>query len=184
MEHKLSLDELLDLNAPHTYPATPKGIAAAPRLRDQVVRLAKMGLLDDAKYLELFPASAVPTGGIPSFGEYAQLWLDSREITAGTRLNYKGALNLYWMPHLALSRIDLLTTTLLRRNITATDWTSPGVKRNALVRLSTILKSAVSDGLVAKNPAELLELPRPIRSTWSRPIGSSSTCTRPATGPA
>jgi integrase len=142
------------------YPATPKGIAAASQLRDQVVHLAKMGLLDDAKYVELFPGSAVPTGGIPSFGEYAQLWLDSREITAGTRLNYKGALNLYWMPQLALSRIDLITTTLLRRIITATDWTSPGVKRNALVRLSTILKSAVSDGLIAKNPAEPLELPR------------------------
>lgn len=142
------------------YPVTPKGIAAAAQLRNQVVSLTKLGLLDDAKYAELFPGSALPAGGIPCFGEYAQLWLDSRDITAGTRLNYKGALNLYWMPHLALTRIDLITTTLLRRIITVTDWTSPGVKRNALVRLTTILKSAVADGLITKNPAEPLELPR------------------------
>lgn len=142
------------------YPVTPKGIAAAAQLRNQVVSLTKLGLLDDAKYAELFPGSALPAGGIPCFGEYAQLWLDSRDITAGTRLNYKGALNLYWMPHLALTRIDLITTTLLRRIITVIDWTSPGVKRNALVRLTTILKSAVADGLITKNPAEPLELPR------------------------
>ena len=145
------------------YPTTPKGIAAAAQLRNQVVSLAKLGLLDDAKYAEFFPGSAIPAGGIPSFGEYAQLWLDSRDITAGTRLNYKGALNLYWMPHLALTRIDLITTTLLRRVIAGTEWTSPGVKRNAIVKLAAITRSAVADGLIQKDPAEPLELPRKTR---------------------
>ena len=142
------------------YPTTQTGIAAASKLRDQVTRLAKMGLLDDAKYIELFPGSAIPAGGIPCFGEHAQLWLDSREITAGTRLNYKSTLNLYWMPHLALTRVDLITTTALRRIITAIEWTSPGVKRNALVKLSTIMQAAVADGLITKNPVEPIELPR------------------------
>lgn len=142
------------------YPQTQKGIKAASQLRDQVVSLIKMDLLDDEKYAELFPGSAVPTGGKPSFGEHAQLWLDSREITEGTRLNYKGALNLYWMPALSLVRIDLITTTALRRLITTTEWSSPGVKRNALVRLSTILNAAVIDGLMDKNPAAALELPK------------------------
>lgn len=32
-------------------PVTQKGIAAASQLRDQVVLLARMGLLDDAKYI-------------------------------------------------------------------------------------------------------------------------------------
>lgn len=64
------------------------------------------------------------------------------------------------MPHLALTRIDLITTTLLRRIIAKTEWTSTGVKRNALVRLSTIFKSAVAEGLITKNPAEVIELPR------------------------
>ena len=143
-----------------SFPVTQKGIAAAAKLRDQVVSLNKLGLLDDAKYAELFPGSSLPISGMPSFGEYAQLWLDSREITAGTRLNYKGTLNLYWMPHLALTRIDLITTTLLRRIIAGTDWTSPGVKRNAMFKLSAIIKSAVMDGLIAKDPTLSLEKPK------------------------
>ncbi|MFV3388398.1 tyrosine-type recombinase/integrase [Pseudomonas sp. NY15364] len=142
------------------YPVTQKGIAAASKLRDQVVSLIKLGLMDDAKYAELFPGSALPAGGTPGFGEYAQLWLDSREITSGTRLNYKSALNIYWMPHLALTRIDLITPTLLRRIVAGTEWTSPGVKRNAIVKLAAIMRSAVGDGLLQKNPAESMELPK------------------------
>jgi hypothetical protein len=36
-------------------------------------------------------------------GEYAQAWLSGREIEEGTHFNYKSALNLCWMPHLALT---------------------------------------------------------------------------------
>jgi len=89
-----------------------------------------------------------------------QLWLASREITQGTHNNYKSALNLYWMPRLALVRIDLITTTLLRRVITETEWTSANVKRNAITRLSTILAAATREGLLTKNPAEVIELPK------------------------
>lgn len=145
------------------YPATQKGIKAASQLRDQVVGLIKLGLLDDAKYAELFPNSTSAAGSDQHFGEYAQLWLDSRDITRGTYLNYKSALNLYWMPHLVLTRIDLITTTQLRRILTTAEWSSPSVKRNAIVRISTILKAAVADGLIQKNPAEPLELPRRVR---------------------
>ncbi|CAM3883677.1 Integrase [Pseudomonas reidholzensis] len=141
------------------YPPTQKGIKAASQLRDQVTSLIKFNLLDHDKYAELFPSSAAVVGGVPTFGEYAQLWLDSREITAGTRLNYKGTPNLYWVPHLALVRIDLITTTLLRRIVAAMDWTSSSVKRNAMVKLSTILRAAVLDGLITRNPAEAIQLP-------------------------
>ncbi|WP_459205953.1 tyrosine-type recombinase/integrase [Pseudomonas sp. MLB6B] len=141
------------------YPASQKGIKAASQLRDQITSLVKLNLLDHDKYAELFPSSAAVIGGIPTFGEYAQLWLDSREITAGTRLNYKSTLNLYWVPHLALVRIDLVTSTLLRRIVAASKWTSPAVKRNAMVKLSTILRSAVLDGLISRNPADSIQLP-------------------------
>lgn len=142
------------------YPPTQKGIQAASILRDQVASLNKLGLLDQDKYAELFPGSQTVVGGKPTFGEYAQLWLDSREITAGTRLNYKSALNLYWMPYLALVRMDLLTTSLLRRIVTAIPWSSPNVKRNAITRLSTIVEDAVREGLLSRNPAALLDLPK------------------------
>ena len=142
------------------YPPTQKGIKSAAQTSDQVNSLIKLGLLDDDKYAELFPGSTNVSGGKINFGEYAQLWLDSREIVGGTKLGYTGALNLYWMPTLALVRIDLITTTLLRRTMASIKWSSPAVKRNALVKLSTILKSAVSEELMAKNPAAPLELPK------------------------
>ncbi|MCQ0168482.1 tyrosine-type recombinase/integrase [Pseudomonas sp. B21-036] len=142
------------------YPPTQKGIQAASQLRDQVVSFNRLGLLDQDKYAELFPGSQTVAGSKPSFGEYAQLWLDSREITPGTRQNYKSALNLYWMPTLALTQVDLISTTTIRRIITSTEWHSPGVKRNALIRLSTILSAALKEGLITKNPAAAVELPK------------------------
>lgn len=142
------------------YPATPKGLKAASQLRDQVAGLIKLDLLDHDKYAELFPSSAAVVGGVPTFGEYAQIWLDSREIVPGTRNGYKSALNLYWVPYLALVRIDLITSTRLRQILSSVEWTSPSVKRNALVKLSTILSSAVADGLISRNPASSLQLPK------------------------
>lgn len=145
------------------YPATQKGIKSASQVVDQVKGLIKLGLLDDDKYAELFPSSSNVAGGKINFGEYAQLWLDSREVVAGTKGNYKGALNRYWMPGLALVRIDLITTTLLRRVMASKEWKSRGVKRNAISKLSTILNSAVSEELIPKNPAAILELPKRIK---------------------
>ncbi|MHC2144086.1 tyrosine-type recombinase/integrase [Pseudomonas sp. PSXD-163] len=142
------------------YPATQKGIKAASQLRDQVVSFNKLGLLDQDKYAELFPGSQTVAGSKPTFGEYAQLWLDSREITPGTYQNYKSALNNYWMVHFALVRVDLITTTMVRKIVSLIEWSSPGVKRNALVKLSTILRSAATDGLISRNPAESLQLPK------------------------
>ncbi|UVL59262.1 tyrosine-type recombinase/integrase [Pseudomonas sp. B21-032] len=142
------------------YPPTQKGIKAASQLRDQVVSFNKLGLLDQDKYAELFPGSQTVAGSKPTFGEYAQLWLDSREITPGTYNNYKSALNNYWMLHFAMVRVDLITTTLVRKVVSSITWRSPGVKRNALVKLSTILRSAVIDGLISRNPAEALQLPK------------------------
>ncbi len=64
------------------------------------------------------------------------------------------------MPHLALVHIDLITSTPLRRIFTTAAWTSPSVKRNAMVKPSTILRSAVVlDGLITRNAAEAIQLP-------------------------
>lgn len=171
------------------YPATPKGLKAASQLRDQVAALIKLDLLDHDKYAELFPSSAAVVGGVPTFGEYAQIWLDSREIVQGTRNGYKSALNLYWVPYLALVRIDLITSTRLRQILSSVEWASPSVKRNALVKLSTILSSAVADGLISRNPASSLQLPKRTKKeidpfTWMKRTGSSRSCTSTRTGQA
>ncbi|MGX0889016.1 integrase [Pseudomonas sp. ADAK2 TE3594] len=142
------------------YPQTPKGIKAAADLRANVTSLIKHGVLDDQRYTELFPNSAYATySATPRFGEYAQEWLNSREIVAGTRKNYLGSLNLYWMPYLAMLPIDSITSVMLRKVVANTEWPSPGVKRAAIQRLTTVFGTAVKDGLINRNPVESIELP-------------------------
>ena len=136
------------------YPQTPKGIAAAASLRDQVIQLNDFGLLTDEKYLELFPeTSYVLHQLVPSFGEFAQLWLDSREIVKNTRDNYKRVLNSYWMPHLNLTPITEVTSLKLRKIVQGITWPSMSDRRFAVNTLSGILKAAIEDELIGKNPA-------------------------------
>lgn len=142
------------------YPQTPKGIKAASDLRANVTSLIKHGVLDDQRYAELFPNSTYTTySATPRFGEYAQEWLNSREVVAGTRKNYRASLNLYWMPHLALLPVDGITSVLLRKIVASTEWKSPGVKRSAIQRLTTVFSTAVKDGLINRNPVESIVLP-------------------------
>ncbi|WP_336509781.1 phage integrase central domain-containing protein [Stutzerimonas stutzeri] len=143
------------------FPQTPKGITAAASLRSQVVQLIKHNALTDDKYSELFPNSKYSTARrTPTFAEYTQVWLDTREIVAGTRRNYKNVLNLYWMPHLALKPISAITPFELRRIVADTQWTSATTKRAALVRIRSVLASATEDGWLEKNPARGIDLPR------------------------
>lgn len=142
------------------YPATQAGIAAASRLRDQVAQLLKLGVFDELKYSELFPNSPNAISSVSrGFGQYAQVWLDSRSITEGTRDNYKSVLNVWWMPYLATTPLQNLTTALMRELVVQIPWTSDSVKANAMSKLGTILASAVSDKLITVNPMEDLDIP-------------------------
>ena len=125
-----------------SYPSNQTGIAQASRIRDQVVSLNKLGLLDQAKYMELFPDSNRASEiTLSTFGAYAQVWLDSREITTGTRLNYKSALNIWWMPYLATKPLQALTPAYMRTLLGQIEWSSPSVKSACMSKLSTILDS-------------------------------------------
>lgn len=143
------------------FPPTPQGIQAAAGLRAQVAQLAKLGMLSDEKYVELFPRTSYQLETIkPQFGQYAQTWLDSRDIVQGTRTNYLWALNSYWMPHLATVPVDKISSMMLRKIINGIEWKSASAKRNAIQRLGSVLKSAQRDELIARNPVDSIELPR------------------------
>lgn len=142
------------------YPQTPKGLKAAADLRANVTSQIKHGILDEQRYAELFPNSSYAThSATPLFGEYAQEWLNSREVVAGTRKNYRISLNLYWMPTLATLPIDSITSMMLRKIVGNTEWKSPGVKRSAIQRLNTLFTTAMKDGLINRNPVDSIELP-------------------------
>lgn len=117
--------------------------------------------MTDDKYAELFPNSSYSLSRrIPTFGEYAQIWLDSREIVETTRLNYKSTLNLYWMPHFATTRIDQIGAVDCRRVMSEAKWTSALVRRNARDKIAAVMDSAVQDGLIGKNPMASIARPK------------------------
>ncbi|MGY3014710.1 integrase [Pseudomonas sp. TE6283] len=143
------------------YPQTAKGIKAAADLRTQVVSLAKHGVLDEKRYAELFPASSytAPANEL-MFGEYAQSWLNSLEVVHDTRVNYKGLMNNYWMPHLATLPIKAVTPMVLREVVAKTEWKSSTVKRAAITRVKAMFRAAVYDEVVDRNPAASIQLPQ------------------------
>lgn len=148
------------------YPTTKAGIASASRLRDKVVQMAKHGTLTPEVYSELFPNSNRAIASVSrSFGQYAQVWLDSRNLAEGTRTNYKSVLNHWWMQYLATTPLKSLTKAFMRELVVRIPWTSDGVKANAMNKLSTILQSAVADKLIAENPLTDLDIPRPKEKT-------------------
>lgn len=143
------------------FPVSKTGIAAAAKLHADVKGFIKHGLMDGTKYAELFPQSTqnLPMVGADSFVTFTQLWLNSRPITEGTKLNYKSLLNTYWMPHLGHLPVQFITVERLQLIVSNTQWTSNQVQRAAIHKLRTVLKAAVKQGKLTSNPALLLELP-------------------------
>lgn len=117
-------------------------------------------MLSDEKYAELFPCSSYTASQLcPLFGEYAQAWIDSREIVRGTRCNYLSMFNLYWMPALARVPLDQITSMMLRKIISATPWKTTSIKRSAISVLGSLFKTAVSDELIERSPTASIEKP-------------------------
>jgi len=94
------------------------------------------------------------------FGEYAQSWLNSLEVVHDSRVNYKGLMNNYWMPHLATMPIKAVTPMVLREVVARTEWKSPTVKRAAIARVKAMFRAAVYDEVVDRNPAASIQLPQ------------------------
>ncbi|MCY1284302.1 Tyrosine recombinase XerC [compost metagenome] len=110
-------------------------------------------MLTEDKYLELFPHTSYQLGKLtPTFGEYAQTWLDSREIVKNTRNNYKRVLNRYWMAELATTMIDKVNSHQIRKLVNATTWPSVTERQLALTTISSIFLAALTDELVTRNP--------------------------------
>ncbi|MBC3497305.1 site-specific integrase [Pseudomonas sp. SWRI100] len=143
------------------HPQTAKGIKAAADLRAQVISLAKHGVLDEKRYAELFPTSSyLAHVNEIMFGEYAQTWLNSLEVVHDPRVNYKGLMNNYWMPHLATLPIKAVTPMVLREVVAKTQWKSSTVKRAAIARVKAMFRAAVYDEVVDRNPAAAIQLPQ------------------------
>ncbi len=140
---------------PTPHKPTAKGLASAGSLCARVKELIKLGALTDDLYAQMFPNSNYNLDRkTPTFGEFAQIWLDSRDIVKETRDNYLTILNQVWMPPFSKKRIDDITSSDIRRVVSSIDWESPGIRRNAMDKLSSVMAAALVDGYVARNPCK------------------------------
>lgn len=117
--------------------------------------------MNDDLYAQMLPNSSyILDRKTPTFGEYAQVWLNSRAIVDETRDNYKSILNQVWMPPFATRRIDEITSADIRKIIASHEFSSLRVRRNAQDILSSVLATAVMDSWIDRNPCKAIPRPK------------------------
>ncbi|MEE3504889.1 tyrosine-type recombinase/integrase [Pseudomonas sp. 10C3] len=140
---------------PTPHKPTAKGLASAGSLCARVKEMIKLGVMTDDMYAQMFPNSNYNLDRkTPTFGEFSQTWLNSRDIVKETRDNYLTILNGVWMPTLSSRRIDDITSADIRKIVASIEWDSPGIRRNAMDKLSSVLATAVMDGHMPRNPCK------------------------------
>ena len=140
---------------PTPHKSTAKGLASAGSLCARVKEMIKLGVMTDDMYAQMFPNSNYNLDRkTPTFGEFSQTWLNSRDIVKETRDNYLTILNGVWMPALSSRRIDDITSADIRKIVASIEWDSPGIRRNAMDKLSSVLATAVMDGHMPRNPCK------------------------------
>lgn len=93
------------------------------------------------------------------FGEYAQIWLKTYKSTKETRTR-----EFYESGVKKLERLNQMEINKIRRTqlqeILAENWEHPRTCKKLANIMSQIFRSAVADGLVIRNPAEVLDVPK------------------------
>ena len=116
---------------------------------------------------ERYPGAARPIRdrGATTVGDYLSAWLDARQtLRPSTRLAYEIHLRRYLIPHLGhlqLANLSLGDIEAMYTAIAAQDRAiSPATMHRIHATLVNALGNAVRRGLIASNPAQLVELPR------------------------
>jgi integrase len=108
------------------------------------------------------PAAARPSTTLRA---YAEDWLEHRPIKARTRAQYRWLLDAHILPPLGDLPLDTVTTFVVRRWV---ETTAPGratTRAQSYGLLRTILGTAVADGVLAANPANVRGAGSTSRST-------------------
>ena len=134
---------------------TATNLKKAASLRAELAHKAKHNTLtlhDLAQYFPQYRPASI-SASCPTFGELAQIYLDTAQVSVNTRTEYKKTLMKYWMPHFAIRPIDSIAATELRRLVAGIDWTSAKTRNNSLIPLRGVFDIAVEDEWIERNPA-------------------------------
>lgn len=137
---------------------TPATIKRAGNLRSEIKQLIDLGVFTETHYQKYFPESArfISSAGIMLFGQFAQDYLDSVEVSANTRNEYRKVLMRYWMPPLSTRDIRTVRYSELRHLVNSIEWSSAKTRNNALIPLRGIFDMAYLDEVIDSNPADRL----------------------------
>lgn len=137
---------------------TPASIQRAGRLRAEIKQLIDLGVFTLTHFQKYFPESARFTSNIATlqFGQMAQEYLDSVEVSVNTRNEYRKLLTRYWMPELSGRDMTTIRYSELRHLVNSIEWSSAKTRNNALIPLRGVFEMAYLDELIDSNPSDRL----------------------------
>lgn len=124
----------------------------AAALRKQRIQEQKLELLYGIR------AGADESGTIQLFMDVAQQYLNSADLQASTRGNYKNALNKYWIPRLGTLPITLITTKDIRLIMSDLTKVSRKTQRNIIIPIRQVLKYAVDMEYITIDPSAAISI--------------------------
>lgn len=143
-----------------TYPhePTPANLKKAEALRKKILAHIAAGVFTQEKFSEYFPGSRLALPCVkPQFQDLAQKWLNSLDVSANTREEYRKTLEKYWMPPLALTPIDEPRPSDIKALVNGITWTSAKTRNNALIPLRGVFQMAFYDELIQRDPTALIK---------------------------
>lgn len=135
---------------------TPENYAKASKLCAEIKDLIKKGVMTDRLLNEYFPdliKQGRTNSRVPVFSEVAQKYLDTCEVSANTRTQYKNVLQRYWMPKLAARPINEVLPSELKTILAGFGWSSGKTRNNVVSIVRRVFELAYDDGIIDFNPA-------------------------------
>lgn len=105
-----------------------------------------------------------------TFGQYAEAWLEHREVRPRTRHHYRRLLDAHLLPTFGPLPLEAITPAAVRVWHAGMDKGTPTVRAHAYGLLRTILGTAVTDGDLAANPVHIRGAGTSKRSKKIRPL--------------
>ncbi len=105
-----------------------------------------------------------PSAGAVGFGEYAEVWFRGLVLKPKTVAGYRSLLDSRILPTFTNIELRRITPDLLRSWIAdmAEDGLSASRMAQAKRVISAVLSQAVTDGLIGRNPASVVKVPRTV----------------------
>jgi integrase len=92
------------------------------------------------------------------FSELAQEYLNSADLEASTRSNYKNALNKYWVPVLGSIPVSMITTKDIRMIMSKLNKITRKTQRNILIPMRRVMKYAVDMEYLISDPSAAISI--------------------------